>query len=343
LSSRNHLGIECARVIVVFGAVLSHTHFMANYDDPISRGLFFFSKNSKCLLPIFFVIAGYFWGKKIRAGNDLLEISYNYGMRLLKLWIFWNIIYILIPSDRGAIEQYGLSAILKVPFWRLTEILKDPISFLFVGTISPLWYLMALLWALAISTIILKYTKGIWLIWLGSLLYLFGLLAGTYSATPIGIPIHFFTRFGPFYSTIFFATGWFLSSDSILFSTKTIYLMFFGGIGLIVLEFYFLFYLYGLIPTSIPYLFGNLPFAIGTTLLFFSKPELWKKTGIPKLGKYVLGIYVIHYMLIDLFKAHYKGMFGYLWDLTFPGVIFLCSLLAVMILSHNRYLRQFII
>jgi hypothetical protein len=47
-----------------------------------------------------------------------------------------------------------------------------------------------------------------------TILYLLGLLGGPYSFIlhDFGIDIKFNTRDGPFFTTLFFATGWFLSS-----------------------------------------------------------------------------------------------------------------------------------
>jgi hypothetical protein len=82
---------------------------------------------------------------------------------------------------------------------------------------------IALLWALCLTTIILRFCKEKWLLLIGALLFLFGIIAGPWAVTPIGINTPFNTKHGPFFSMIFFVTGWYLSLGKYIVSLKMIY------------------------------------------------------------------------------------------------------------------------
>jgi surface polysaccharide O-acyltransferase-like enzyme len=320
-----------------------HLHSFEQFSDSTSRWLhLLINQGSRWVIPFFTIIAGYFWGMKVRKSNQLLQFSLRYGLRLLMLWAFWCVIYLIIPDDIEALRNYGFSAFIKVPFWRLLVLLRNPQTLLFVGSSYHLWFFIALLWAMAITTTVLRFGEEKWLLWIGGMLYLFGLIAGSWSTTPIGITIPFHTKHGPFFSTIFFIIGWYLSSGRFIFSHKIILILILGGLGMHIWEVYLLWGNFEVSPTSHAYLLGTLPFGTGIAMLALSKPNLGGNKIISKLGKYTLGIYAVHYIFVD-FLSHVQNRFdSHVADTIFPVAVFLLSLLTIITLKKNWLLKRFV-
>jgi surface polysaccharide O-acyltransferase-like enzyme len=342
--SRSHSGVECFRVVAIFVIIMFHVHFLARHHDLPSRYLhLIIDQGFRWSIPFFFIIAGYFWGKKVRTDNhELFKVSLQYGTRLFRIWAFWNLIYLLIPDDIEAFTKYGISALVKVPFWRISELLKSPEEFFFVGSSYHLWFFISLLLAVCLTTIILRFCKEKWLLLMGVTLYVVGLIAGPWAVTPIGVNIPFNSKHGPFFSTIFFIIGWYLSSGKYVLSSKTIWALIVGSFALYFLETYLLWSQFGGAPTSHSFLLASLPLGTGVSMLVLSKPNLGKETIIPRLGKYALGVYVVHYVFVDLFQPILIKSVSHMWDFVFPIVVFLLSLLTIIILKKSKLLKQFV-
>jgi surface polysaccharide O-acyltransferase-like enzyme len=341
--SRDHSGVECFRVVAILMVISVHLHSFELFPDSSSKCLhLLINQGSRWVIPFFTIIAGYFWGKKVRINNQISQVSMSYGLRLFKIWVFWCLIYLIIPDDIDALRNFGFSAFIKVPFWRLLVLLKNPQTLLFVGSSYHLWFFIALLWAMAVTTMVLKFGEEKWLLWIGCALYSFGLIAGSWSNSPIGITIPFHTKHGPFFSTIFFIIGWYLSSDRYIFSRKIILILILGGLGVHILEIYLLWGQFEVSPTSHAYLLGTLPFGTGIAILALSKPNLGKNTIIPRLGKYVIGVYAVHYIFVDLF-SHVQNRFdSHVVEFILPVAVFLISLLTVLTLQKNWLLKRFV-
>jgi peptidoglycan/LPS O-acetylase OafA/YrhL len=343
-NSERHSGIDCMRVLAIVFVLLAHTQFFTKQKDFPSESLALLTdQGGRWALPFFWIVAGYFWGKKIRAGNDIDRVSMGYGARIFKLWAFWSLVYLIVPNDFQAFQMVGISAFFKVPYWRLMGLLKDPIQIFFVGSKWHLWFFMSLLWGFAVTTVVLKYGRERWLIWFGAALYACGLiLPGSLMGIPKGVAIPFQAKWGPFFSTIFIVIGWYFSKDEKWLSSKFALKLLLGGILLSGLEIYFFYIIFKVPLADHSFLLGTLLYGVGVTGLILSKPKFGENTFISQLGKYVLGIYAIHYIYIDLFKSLYSGVYSHLWDLALPLIVFLLSLLTAVILGQNRFLKRFI-
>jgi surface polysaccharide O-acyltransferase-like enzyme len=338
-----HSGIDSIRIIAVFIVLLFHADFLSRESDLPLRCLHILVMDGgRWVMPFFFMVAGYFWGKKVRSTNQLTSVSLAYGSRIFRIWLFWSIVYLLVPDDINAFAHYGVSALVRVPLWRLQSLLQSPEEFFFVGARFHLWFLMALLWAVGISTLVLRYGQAKWLIWIGLGLYLFGVVAGSWSPAPFGLKIPFHTKNGPFFGTVFFVVGWLISSDRGLPARRLAHVLLWGGAAMSALEIYVLWERFGIKPTVHAYLMGTLPFGLGASLLVVSKPSMARGTAIADLGKYTLGIYVVHYLFLDLLRPLDGTINTHVWDFVFPVTVFLLSLLSVAILRQIRFLRGFV-
>lgn len=172
-------------------------------------------------------------------------------------------------------------------------------------------------------------------------LYVVGLLARPYSVTPIGIDIHFNTRRGPFFSTVFFVLGYVLSYFE--FTPKH----FIYGLWVMLLgyavsfgEIYYLYSTYQIWPASHNYVVGTLLVGLGASLMALSNHPLLNIPSLSKIGKYTLGIYGIHYVFVDLLKAYDKQISNPFWEIGCVFIVFLLSVSVTLVFSKNERLRK---
>jgi surface polysaccharide O-acyltransferase-like enzyme len=304
IQENRHSGIELTRVIAILGVVALHGFGMCGIRGKAAAWSYFVLKEVyRWFMPFFFGIAGYYWGKKLRDGKDLLNVSFVYGRRIGTLWLFWTAFFILMPSDLDIIFKKGIIAFVKEPFWQLQSLITDPVTLIFVGSELHLWFLVALLCALFISTALLKLNKERWLIWIGFILYGFGLLAGSWASTPLGFNIHFYTRNGPFFSLIFFAAGWHWSAkDKKLTLRGSIALVLIGLITSF-LEDYLIWTKFGVSLSKNPYGLGTLPFGLGAISLVLLMPDMGRNCKLALLGKYMFGVYAIHMLFLNWLQS----------------------------------------
>jgi len=336
--------IDFVRTIAVFAVILIHTYPFGGIESGLGKYLkVFINQGARFAVPFFFIISGFFWGRKIEAGLNSVHVFYRYGGRTVSVFIAWSIIYLVVPNNIAVLSANGLIGLLQVPYSRLVSLMGDPLKLLFQGTKDHLWFLVSLLWALLLSSAMVKLNRGIWLIPLASMLYLFGVLAGSYSETPIGIPIEFNTRNGPFFSTLFFAIGWLFSRDRRLFSMKLAIALFLGGLVLHMGEAYFLLRLFEVNPMRHDFLFGTVAYGMGAAAIVFSVPALGENTFVTKWGPYTLGIYVIHFLYVDLLGSLGSLFNLYIWGIVFPLIVFLLSLATAMFIAKFYLLRKIVI
>jgi len=96
--------IDLFRVIAIFGVIVVHT-------DPVTRKVFTSAPEhlasltitgaGRLAVPFFFVVSGYFFGGKIREGAPPLPLFARYAKRLLRIWVLWSLIYLLLPLRLG--------------------------------------------------------------------------------------------------------------------------------------------------------------------------------------------------------------------------------------------------
>lgn len=294
-------------------------------------------------VPFFFVIAGYFFGIKIRRGVSPMLVANSVAKRIVLLFVFWCLVY-LHPLNLDSIVQYGFFGPIKVVFLNLFELLKeDPVKFFLQGSKGHLWFLPALLISIYCCAflIIVGWEKG--MLPAGVLLYLFGVLAGAYANTPLGIEISINTRNGPFFGTIFFATGYYLSG----IKRKASWLRYgIGGflLGLFLhsLEIYILSNYFNTSPRQ-NYVVGT--YLMGTGVALASLSAQWNISLklLSNLGKMTLGIYAIHYIFIDLFYPFDKQTDAVLWEIGYVVLVFFLSSMVTTALSRIRLTRRFVL
>jgi hypothetical protein len=334
-------GIDFFKAVGMVSMVFFHTEIFRYSNGEVGKQLYFWFISIQSFAPIFFaLLSGYLWGFKIRSAPSISQVAIKYTSRILKLYLFWCFIYLIVPSI-PVIEQHGIIGLIKAPYWRLSNLIENPLQLLFEGTAGHLWFFVSLLCALIISTICLIAGLDYWLIPFGCALYIFGLLGHAYSVTPFGFQINFNTRDGPFYITLAFAIGWCFSGYKGTFSNKMALTLLMGGLALHLTEVYYFWHYFNKFPVI--YTFGAIPVCLGIAMLVLSRPEFGKDSMMARLGILMPGMYGCHMLFVYLLRPVRDTWHSYLWEISFPVIVFTMTAVTAVALSKNKFFRRFVV
>ncbi|GGC97010.1 acyltransferase [Undibacterium terreum] len=301
----------------------------------------FLSQLARFAVPFFFVISGYFWGEKLKKDQPISPISIAMAKRVLLIFAVWSLVYAL-PYNLGAIADYGLVGPIKYAYWTWMAVLNDPLSFFMQGTKVHLWFLIALVFSLVITACFVAKKKFKALMAVAILLYLLGLLSKAYADTPLGIHTDFDTRNGPFFGTIFFASGYFLSTYTPNSSWFLKGLLIFGaGFILHFSELYFLSNAYG-VSVYQDYVAGTYFMGMGMAIAALSNAEFLQFDTLSKYGKFTLGLYAVHIIFVDVLRPIGRWTNFWLWEFVYVALVFLLSAVCVLALSRIKATRAFV-
>jgi surface polysaccharide O-acyltransferase-like enzyme len=260
---------------------------------------------------------------------------------LFLIWLAWSLLY-LVPYKFTAIFELGYLGPLKEAYWDLSSWVSSWEKLFFVGSKHHLWFFPSLIIAALITGLFsgLKRYGALYLC--AAALYVIGVLAGSYSDTPIGLEIGIHTRHGPFFGTFCFVSGVFLARlqrQRGVFSLGSGGLLLSAGLILSTLEVYVLEDLYGSSLMQ-DYTFATPLFGLGVFLLALSPAVSRQNYRLADYGIYTLGIYLIHPAIVDLMSPLDKLFFNPVWHLVYPVAAFIVSLLAARVFSEWRYMRS---
>ena len=262
------------------------------------------------------------------------------------LFLTWSFIYLVafgILNSLYSFKQYGILGPIKVSYWNLHYLLNNPTIFLFEGSKVHLWFLIALLNSIFISWLFTKFLSEKALIITAVCLFFLGIATSkTYINTYIGIDLGFNTRNGPFFGTLFFVSGYWLSGK--VPRTCWLYggfIIFLIGCFLHFSEIYFINKLYT-ISCRTDYVFGTYFMGTGFSIMALSNHPALRIPWLSKHGKFVLGIYLVHFIFVDLLRPFEKIFTGSLWQLTYPFCVFFISIMTVSLMSKLNYTKKII-
>ena len=330
--------LDSFRVAAILAVICIHTRPFLALEDAASlpcKALGVLIKQGSLFAVSFFlVIAGYFFGRKLAQNNDAVALGIKYSGRLLIVLFFWDLVYLLAPAlSPEGVEQGMLHAV----YAKALRVAGDPVTLIFQGTKTHLWFLVSLLlavWTLVLLIRLRAQRNGI--VVLAVLLYGFGLLGGPYSATPVGIDLHFNTRNFIFLSMLCVVIGWVLSQNEVPYRRRTAVLLAGCGFGMQLTESFFLWKFWQVSPTGHDYLLGTVFFASGVALLALRKTEADQSTTLSRIGRLTLGVYTAHILFRDLLDPLGGYVSPLLWQVLFPVLVYAISLAAVIALSRTR-------
>lgn len=339
------LSADVLRLFVIIVVVTGHT-FPFGYaeNQPGSTAYWadiWINQSARFAVPFFFVMSGYFWGRKIRAGAPFLDYTSAVNRRILFLFFAWSVIY-LIPFDLRYIRDMGILGPVKMLYWHIVYVIENPLQVLLIGTKDHLWFLNGLVWCLLFCAILIYLGAMRWLLPITLLLYAAGVLGQAYSNTPIGFELPFTARNGIFFGSAFFAAGYFLSG----LANQSRWMWY--GLGIFafgyILHFAEISMLYRLFdaPLKQDYVFGTFFTGLGMSLVGLSNHHLIQSTKLSRVGQVTLGIYAIHFIFIDLFQIIDESLQTGWWEITFMVLTAVLSIATALLLSRFALTKRFV-
>ncbi|MBO1003880.1 acyltransferase family protein [Pseudogracilibacillus auburnensis] len=228
-------GIDVARVIAAFLVVCVHTDPLMTYSA--NGNYFLVSVIARLAVPFFFVVSGFFFGKKLSVDTALgsdLYVLFPVLKKLLTIYMVWLLIYlplqILLWVRSGDPWHYWLSFLQKS---------------IFEGSYYTLWYLTGLMFALAFSYILFKLFKPQTVLFITLILFIIGTLFQSYydlwqtnEWLSLYHRIFLTTRNGLFFGAFFVSLGIFISKHPFTLSQRQNIGLFFLSLALLTMEAY---------------------------------------------------------------------------------------------------------
>jgi len=230
----------------------------------------------------------------------------------------------------------------------------NPISLLMIG--GNLWFFPALIAALLVVEFFHRIKMHDAVLPMAGLLYGIVLLSSSYTMesdwsylntvlAAVKVPkiknievVYVYIN-GLLYTSI----GVWLSVKKITLSRRLSLIIASAGLACSVLEVFFMHYFTDVNPTDVVFLIGTIPLVTALATLAIANPEIGRGSLLARCGRYTLGIYVCHVIFIRWLWPM-QGMIGRpQWDLIYPAVVWLLSLMLVLLLSRNAWLKRLVL
>lgn len=318
-----------AKVIATVAVILLHSH--AFISAPLWQGEpwlgLFLNQVTRFAVPLFFVIAGYLIQPKLQ--QDPWATLKAYAKPLLKVWLAWSVIYLLLPFNLGTVAEQGYWYE-RTQYW--SQLWQTPLNTLFEGGLVHLWYIPGLISGLVVMALLLARGRAKWILPLALAMYVYGLATSSYQPfTDLEAPI--FPRNGPFFSTLMLAIGFWVRAKGQPMSAALAVIISALGMMLHLTEAYFLLPLTDEYP-GYDFLVATPLWAYGLLHLCLALPQVGQQAWLKRLSEATLGIYLVH-LLVFIYYKNVLGMFslsGYWPELLATPVVFVVSYLVVIML-----------
>lgn len=260
-------------------------------------------------MPFFFVAAGFFLATKLTPDRTL-ETVFSSAKKLVSLYGFGILVYapVLFLGVAGLAKLQGRD----VQRALLDKFVQsvDPAHLLYYGDAfaEHLWFLTSLIFAFAFVGVFTALDKRSYLLPTATLLHIVGILDQNY---PFLLDVPGPTRDALFFGFFYVALGYQLRvTDWRPDTTRSrLYLgVVLGLVSVQLAEQYFIGYVLrdATLAQDVVLTQYTLSTTLFVTALFvyaLSAPNLGRETRLPALGKYAVGVYLIHFPVVRVFEA----------------------------------------
>ena len=352
--------LSTVSTICVFFVICAHSYF--EYPTSLTTGIFsnwmildvngvdfIVYQGVQFTIPFFLLTIGFYYGKALQRGANPFTFLILFGRKLLYIFFAWSLVYALIPPNFiSEFKQFGILSSIYVQlkttyYWAINNKLE-----LFLrGTKPHLWFMIACLTGLTITSVFCKYRIERFLILFGMGLYLIGMLGVSYAETPIGLELELpflnnpKPQPQPLFSTIFIAIGrWFSMHHEK--NRRLALFLFFGGALMHFGEIFFLKRMYDINVLYHNFLLGTIIWGIGVFLLCLEYPNTGQNSILDRMGELTLGIYVSHILILYALMpidALFKNL---VWEILKPVFALFLSYGLCQGLARSRILSKFL-
>lgn len=235
--------IDYAKVICAILVVCIHTGPLLSVNEEMN--FFLVQVLARMAVPFFFLSSAFFFFKKLDYSISLEDEQNKnklkvYITHLLKMYLFWSLVYFSIQLVLWFVNGFSIHAILLY--------VRD---FIFRGSYYHLWFLPALMFAMIFIYVLLSALKEEKVILIAFILYIVGMFINVYGDIFLGIPIIgsilniYLTLFatsrnGLFFGSIFVILGYICARKKIRLNNTSVYACCIASFILLVLEVYFI-------------------------------------------------------------------------------------------------------
>lgn len=319
------VSLEFARVIAMLAIVGLHCQMALTYLqwDGVPWVGYILNQLARFAVPLFFLISGYLIQPKL--STNPVETLKNYAKPLMRIWAIWSVICLVVPFQWQIVSEAGYLTE-RQGYW--DYLMLSPINSLLEGGLVHLWFLPALVIAVALIAILVKIRKSQLLLPIALLLYVYGVLAGSY-ATLTDLSAPFFTRNGPFFSTLLVTLGYFAREKQWQCSRNNAIGLIIIGMGLHFSEAYWLMQ-HDVVFNSHDFLFGTVIWSLGVFIWLLVHPNFGNIPWLLKWSPSILGIYAAH-LLVLIMVMNVAGYFE-LQNLAKDIFVYPTTLIATLLL-----------
>ncbi|MBR9873641.1 MAG: acyltransferase family protein [Vibrionaceae bacterium] len=319
------VSLEFARIIAMLAIIGLHCQMALTYWqwDEVPWVGYILNQIARFAVPLFFLISGYLIQPKL--STNPLETVKHYSKPLIRIWVVWSVICLLVPFQWQTLSKAGYLAE-RQGYW--DYLMLSPINSLLEGGLVHLWFLPALLIAVALIAFLVKAGQSRLLLPVALLLYVYGVLAGSYS-TLTELPSPFFTRNGPFFSTLLVVLGYLAREKQWQWSNSNALLLMVIGVALHFGEAYELMQ-YDVGFNTHDFLFGTVIWSLGIFMWLLAHPNFGNMPWVLKWSPSILGIYVSH-LLVVIIMMNVAGILE-LQDLFKDIFIYSTTIVATLLL-----------
>jgi peptidoglycan/LPS O-acetylase OafA/YrhL len=329
-------GVDSLKSIAVLAIIL--IHFFPAPEPYYS----IVSQLTRFAVPFFFIASGFFYAQGICKRGWLINLKRSIK-RLFVLYLVWWCIYVANPSFVN-IRKFGLYGSYLLKWKDYTGSLE---KILLMGPAPHLWFLISLILSIiAFNFLAFILKKKVLFIFIFSIiLYVIGVLGGSYSITSVGIHIPINTRDFIFFSMLPFCAGYaiFLKRDLVSDHFFIGLIIFFIGFMGHLAECRWLKLTFGVPPADNDYVFSTILMGIGAFVMSLSRSQILDINLFVKLGRLSLGMYLVH--ILVLYRVPYLEPFFSVTAWIFIGPLlayFFCALLCFSI-SKVPYIKRIVI
>lgn len=342
--------IESFRVLAILGVILWHTDLLLRLRQfgggrlPVDVTIDLVWWMS---LPYFFIAAGYFYAKSVKTHGHPMAHLHRYSSSLFGILVAWVCIYAVIPSNWPvAVRDHGWWQPFQSETLKNVNVLGIQNIRLFMEGDLPvwhLWFLPALIFSLAIVTLIAVFRLQRFIIPLMIGLYVLALTEEVAGGHFRGFTFHLelwsiailFTVLG----------SWLVERGQP--SVPTAIRLIVAGYAIAFIEWVVMSEFFHVTSTYKHHYLGGILLPLGFFLLALAKPNLGHSTPLPYLAKFTLGVYVSHVLMIYTLTAgrwRMENLFPSLtplWPFLFPFTVYFFAVLFTLVLCKvpiTRYL-----
>ncbi|ARP40927.1 acyltransferase [Vibrio syngnathi] len=293
MPSQRIASIELGRVMAILAIIGLHGQMALTYwqIDEVPWIGYVLNQAARFAVPLFFLISGYLIQPKLAASP--WETVLNYSKPLLKVWLAWSIICLVMPFNLAKVGEFGYLGE-REGYWGF--LMSTPLNSFLEGGLVHLWFIPALVCAVLIIALLIDLKLNKLLLPIAIALYGYGVLAGSY-ATLTGLEAPFFTRNGPFFGTLMVTLGFLIRQNQWkVSSTKALGLL---ALGMLI-HFAEAAWLtrFDIAFNIHDFLFGTALWGIGVFMWLLANPNMGNYAWVRAISNRMLGIYVSHLLII---------------------------------------------